>query len=87
MDHAVSIVKYDIILPVIILRIVMVITKLFLSHDEVCCLRKVANCKIEKLFFEVFLSILIICKHFKSSFSEALPVRGGGGVPCRPSEF
>ena len=49
MDHAVSIVKYDIILPVIILRIVMVITRLYLS--QVCCLRKVANRKIEKLFF------------------------------------
>ena len=35
MDHAVSIVEYDIILPVIILRIVMVITRLFLSHEEV----------------------------------------------------
>jgi len=56
MDHAVSIVKYDIILPVVILRIVMVIT-VILSHEEVCCLRKVANRKIEKLFFEAFLSI------------------------------
>lgn len=54
MDHAVSIVKYDIILSVIILRIVMVITRLFLSHEEVCCLRKVANHNIEKLFFETF---------------------------------
>lgn len=54
MDHAVSIVKYDIILSVIILRIVMVITRLFLSHEEVCCLRKVANHNIEKLFFEAF---------------------------------
>ena len=70
MDHAVSIVKYDTILPVIMLRIVMVITRLFLSHEEVCCLRKVANYKIEKLFFEAFLSILIICKCFKSSFSN-----------------
>ena len=88
MDHAVSIVKYDIIFPVIILRVVMVITRLFLSYKEVCCLRKVANYKIEKLFFEAFLSILIICKRFKSSFSEALPGGdGGGGVPCRPSEF
>ena len=77
MDHAVSIVKYDIILPVIILRVVMVITRLFLSHKEVCCLRKVANYKIEKLFFEAFLSILIICKCVQSSFCEALP--GGGG--------
>ena len=51
MDHAVSIVKYDIILLVIILRVMMVITRLFLSHEEVCCLRKVANHKIEKLFF------------------------------------
>ena len=50
MDHAVSIAKYDIILPVIILRIVMVITRLFLSHEEVCCLRKVANHKIFKHF-------------------------------------
>ena len=45
MDHAVSIVEYDIIFPVIVLRIVMVITRLFLSHEEVCCLRKVANHK------------------------------------------
>ena len=67
MDHAVSIVKYDIIFPVIILRVVMVITRLFLSHKEVCCLRKVASYKIEKLFFEAFLSILIIkiCQRFK----------------------
>ena len=70
MDHAVSIVKYDIILLVIILRVMMVITRLFLSHEEVCCLRKVANHKIEKLFFEAFLSILIICKRFKSSISN-----------------
>ena len=51
MDHAVSIVEYDIIFPVIVLKIVMVITRLFLSHEEVCCLRKVANHKKEKLFF------------------------------------
>ena len=82
MDHAVSIVKYDVIFPVIILRNVMVITRLFLSHKEVCCLRKVANYKKEKLLFEAFLSILIICKRFKASFSEALP-RGGRG-PMSP---
>ena len=52
MDHAVSIVKYDIILSIIIFRIVMVKTRLFLSHEEVCCLRKVANHKIEKLLFQ-----------------------------------
>lgn len=51
MDHAVSIVRCDIILPVIILRIVMVITRLFLGHEEVCCLSKVANHKIENFFF------------------------------------
>ena len=79
MDHAVSIVKYDVIFPLIILRNVMVITRLFLSHKEVCCLRKVANYKKEKLLFEAFLSTLIICERFKASFSEALPGRGVGG--------